>query len=283
MTALIRQRSSRLGAAANRFLRAFALILLFYLLQACVVPHLKVMGIMPNLLMVLIAILTVSYGKLFAFLSSAMLGIILESMARTIPLFYVLIYPVLALVCAQLFADMSDVQREYRRIRDAQRRSDAVTQLAAPLMKNRLRLKLRRDSSRDMNPHLRILLNALLLCVMYDGIMLIYIALKGIPITGTHLARVFWSLAYTAVCCPVMFPTRAFLGIYKRRRHGAEHRRILTDEAALRRMALVPDDAPPPAVKKKFLGFFGKPANAKRPAQRPVSPAEPSGEKANED
>ncbi|HSK69515.1 MAG TPA: hypothetical protein VLA21_09675 [Candidatus Limnocylindria bacterium] len=264
MTAVLRRGRGALGAAAGRFLRAATLILLFYLLQAVVMPHLKVFGVMPNLLMVLIAILTVSYGKLFAFISSATIGIMLESMARTIPLFYVLIYPVLGLVCAQLFADMTDIQREYRRIRDAQRQNETVKQLAAPFMKGRLRLRLRRDTSRDVNAHLRILLNALLLCVLYDGIMLVYIALRGIPVTGTHLLRTFWSLAYTAVCCLMMFPARAFLGLYRRKRPGALRERISTDEALLRRMVLVPDDAPAPTQKKKFLGLFGGRASAPR-------------------
>ena len=45
-----------------------ALLILFgYLGQACVIPHLNIFGVSPNLLYVIIGIVTVAYGKLRAF------------------------------------------------------------------------------------------------------------------------------------------------------------------------------------------------------------------------
>ncbi len=235
--------------AALKFLKVVVLILLFFLLQTVVMPHLKVAGIMPNLLMVIIAIMTVSYGKLYAFITGALVGIILEAMSYSIPLFYLLIYPVLALLCAQVFADMSDIKREMRRIRQAQRISEAASEIKAPFIRKKFHLRIRRDSPHDLNAHLRILLNTLMLVLLYEGVMLIYIALSGISLTFNHVLRIVYTAAYTAACCLVMFPVRAWLGLYKR------PRRIRTDNGApevgttremIRQLAIVPDEAPEP-------------------------------------
>ena len=91
-------------AAGIKLLKALLLIFLYYLVQTSVVPRLRVFGVMPNLLMVVIAIMTVSFGKQYAFITGAVIGIMLEAMAVSIPLFYVIIYPVLALLCALLCA-----------------------------------------------------------------------------------------------------------------------------------------------------------------------------------
>ncbi|MDD4081208.1 MAG: hypothetical protein PHP02_07325, partial [Eubacteriales bacterium] len=68
-------------SAGLKLLKVLALLLLFYLLQVSVVPHLKILGVMPNLLLVAIAITTVSFGKQYAFIAGAVIGIILEAMA----------------------------------------------------------------------------------------------------------------------------------------------------------------------------------------------------------
>jgi hypothetical protein len=235
--------------AALKFLKVVLLIFLFFLLQTVIMPHLKVAGIMPNLLMVIIAIMTVSYGKLYAFISGALVGIILEAMSYSIPLFYLIIYPVLALLCAQMFADMSDIKREMRRIRQAQRISEAASEIKAPFIRKKFHLRVRRDSPHDLNAHLRILLNTLMLVLMYEGIMLIYIALSGISLTVNHFLRIIYTAAYTAVCCLVMFPVRAWLGLYKRPRRmrtDGEVPEVSTTSEMIRQLAIVPDEAPEP-------------------------------------
>lgn len=259
--------------ATTKFLKVLFLVVLFYLLQTAVMPHLKISGIMPNLLMVIIAIMTVSYGKLYAFISGAVIGIILEAMSYSIPLVYLLIYPVLALLCAQVFADMSDVKREMRRIREAQRLSEMANQVSSAYAKRKFRIKirLRRDSPHDLNAHLRILLNALMLVALFEGVMLLYIALSGVPITFQHFLRVLYTAAYTALCCLVMFPVRAWLGLYKRR-----PRRQLTSDGEmelgtsrelLRQIALVPDDVPEPK-KSSFSFLRKKPKQDREPASQ---------------
>lgn len=263
MQAVLR-RGSIIAQAGLKFVKALLLVLLFFLLQTAVMPHLKIAGILPNLLMVIIAIFTVSYGKLYAFISGALSGILLEAMSYNIPLFYLLIYPVLALLCAQVFADMSDIKREMRRIREAQLKSEAVSQIKTPFTRRKLRLRFRRQSAHDLNAHVRILLNALMLVVLFEGVMLIYVALSGIPITFAHVLRVVYAAAYTALCCLLMFPVRAFLGLYKRKRRlMAEDGKpmLVTDRELLRQLAMVPDEIAQPKA-QPFQFFRKKPKQA---------------------
>ena len=267
---MIRQVFERGGSVARagiKFLKVLLLILLFFLLQTTVMPHLKIAGIMPNLLMVIIAIMTVSYGKLYAFISGALVGIILEAMSYSIPLFYLLIYPVLALLCAQVFADMSDIKREMRRIREAQRQSELAAEIKAPFLKRKIRFSLRRNSPHDLNAHLRILLNALMLVLLFEGIMLVYVALSGVAITMTLILRVIYTTAYTALCCLLMFPVRAWLGLYKRRQRVSltEGATVATDRTLLKELALVPDD--PPEPKKPIFNFLRKKQQAAQEAK----------------
>ncbi len=260
MQAVLR-RSGSVARAAIKFLKVLLLVLLYFLLQTALMPHLKIGGIMPNLLMVIIAIMTVSYGKLYAFISGAIVGIILEAMSYSIPLFYLLIYPVLALLCAQVFADMSDIKREMRRIRQAQRQSEAAAQAQASFLKRRRGFRIRRDSPYDLNAHLRILLNTLMLVALFEGVMLIYVALSGISVTYQHILRAVYTAVYSAACCLTMFPVRAFLGLYRRKRPLAEdsgEEVLTTPRELLRSLAIVPDEAP--AERKPMFSFLRRKA-----------------------
>ena len=51
----------------RRYTALFLMIVLGYLCEVCVMPYLKVFGVAPNLLYVIIGIVTVAYGKLRAF------------------------------------------------------------------------------------------------------------------------------------------------------------------------------------------------------------------------
>lgn len=289
MTDLL-HRGGAVWVAGIKLVKAVLLILLYYLLQTAAMPHLKVFGVMPNLLMVAIAVMTVSYGKLYAFIAGAVIGILLETMAMTIPLFYVIIYPVLSLLCAQVFADMSDVKREIRRLRETQRQSEAAAEIKTSFKPGRLRFHFRRSSPYDLNPHLRILLNAVVLVLLYEGVMLVYIALVGIQVNFGHILRALYVMIYTALCCVSMFPARAWLGLYRRRRgRKADFQReeITTDRELLRKMTLVPDEAPQTA-KKPFRFLRRKqsvPENelAENAAVNPENPGEEGRGKDRED
>lgn len=234
--------------AVFKLLKVSALVLLSYLLQVNAMPHLKVFDIVPNLMMVCIAVLTVSYGKKYAFASGAVLGIILESAANNLSMVNLLLYPALGLLCAQIFADMSDIKRELLRIRIAQRQANKGTGgIVNPYQRKRFRLDLHPTTANDMNAHIRILLNALTLTLMYEVVMLVYIAiaLDGVIIGFHHFLRIFNTLLYTGITCLLMFPARAFLGMYHRRtrltKDDLSRERIEISDKDLRQVALVPD------------------------------------------
>lgn len=211
-------RVHRIGFATSRLLKTVVLVLLFYLLQTTVMPHLKIWGVMANLNMVIIAILTVSLGKKYAFASGATIGIIMESMARNINSFYIIIYPTLALIYAQVFADMSDVKREIRRVQLKNEEHSENLESSLTQKKRRFKIRFKRTSPDDLNPHLRIVLNAAALHATYEVIMMIYTALNGIPITFYHIFNLIKATSYTAVSCVTMYPARAFLGMYPKKK-----------------------------------------------------------------
>lgn len=231
--------------ALIRLVKILFLVLLFYLLQTVLVPHLKLWGIMPNVLMVIIAILTVSFGKKYAFASGALIGILLETMTPNLRIFNLLIYPALALLCAQIFADMNEIKRELLRIKIAQRQADRrIVAVKGANRPKRFQLYFQRKSADDMEPHLRILLNALLLTLLYEGIMMVYVALDGVQITLGHLLRVLQTMLYTSIWCVTMFPARGFLGMYRRCRRQSEDiigDTVTISEKDLRQISIEPD------------------------------------------
>ena len=232
--------------AAVKLVKISLTILLYYLLQVSVMPHLKVAGVMPNLLMVCVAIMTVSFGKKYAFATGAVFGIMLESMSSNIRMLNLLMYPSLALLSAQIFADMSDIKRELLRIRIAQRQTEKKPTIQTGIRRTRLHIDFRRKSADDMNAHIRILLNAITLTAMYEAVMILYIMLDGVALQWVHLQRTFFTLMYTAFASILMFPTRWFLGMYRRRRkpgmdeHGLGEE-VDISEKELRAISLEPD------------------------------------------
>lgn len=169
--------------------KATLLTLLAYLLQVCAMPYLKIDGVIGNLTAVCIAILTVSLGKKYAFGASCMIGILMDVMTSSISGLYAVLYPVVSMVFAMVFADMSDERREIRRNRN--------------------------KDSRDMNPHLRILLNAMCICLALEAILLTYTTLSGTQLTARHIVRVLLAVLYTGTLALIfMWPIRAWLGMY---------------------------------------------------------------------
>ncbi len=170
-------------------LKATLLTLICYLLQVCAMPYLKIDGVIGNLVAVNVAILTVSLGKKYAFGASCVSGILLDVMTSSIAGFYAVIYPVTSMIFAIVFADMSDERREIRRNRN--------------------------KNSRDMNPHIRIPLNAMSVCLLLEVILLTYTTLSGTVLTLRHIARVLLAVVYTgAMACILMWPVRAWLHMY---------------------------------------------------------------------
>lgn len=247
MTARAHLRPVGLRYALTKFVKVVFLVMLYYLVQTGVVPHLRINGIAPNLFMVCSAIMTVCYGKKYAFASGAVFGILLETMLPSLRIFNLVIYPALTLLCAQIFSDMSEIRRELLRIKIAQRQAESrIVAVGGVQQRKWLHLDLRRKSADDMEPHLRIFLNALLLTLFYEVIVLMYTALDGVAIGFDHILRVLQSVLYTAVWCVTMFPARLFLGFYsarlgRKRREDGLGDEIATSEKLLRELSLEPD------------------------------------------
>lgn len=260
-----------LYVAIGRMLRALVLIVIFYLLQVAVMPRLKVFGAMGNLLMSVIAILTVSYGKKYAFVAGALIGLMLESTIQFIPSFYVIIYPVLALLYAQLFADMSEFRREMRRVSvdDKERAirletgiNVTTTNRAHPdgesseinpiarVIKRFFKHLSPRTPTENRNPLQRIPMNAFLLQVTFEIILMGYAALNGVKLGGYHVSNLFKSSFYTvAVTILLMFPARKFLGLGQKRRIkkiGDSYMESVTPitQVQWQLMTVIHDDAP---------------------------------------
>jgi hypothetical protein len=87
-------------------------------------------------------------------------------------------------------------------------------------------------------------LNALLLTLFYEVVMLIYVALDGVQITFLHLLRMMQTLLYTGLWCVLMFPVRGFLGMYRGRRRQNEAiigDTVTISEKDLKQISMAPD------------------------------------------
>ena len=73
----------------KKALRALLLALLAYLVQACVMEYLTVSGVTGSVLFAVLAIITVSYGKKYAFCASCIIGMCMESMLSQVQALYV--------------------------------------------------------------------------------------------------------------------------------------------------------------------------------------------------
>lgn len=184
----------------KRPLKALLLTLAAYLMDVCLMPYLTVSGISGSMSFAVISILTVSYGKKAAFVSGAIIGLLMECMLSSVPVVYLLMYPVIASLCAQFFADMSDRQRERRRT-----------------------VEHKRDY--DLPPFIRIVACAAMSAVLMHTVNLVYGYLSGHGITVGHIMRALASVLYTiALAVVLMLPVRYFLGIYGTRKERREKR-----------------------------------------------------------
>lgn len=181
----------------KRGLKALALTLMAYLIQACVMGYLSFGGVQGSVLFAVLAILIVTCGKKYAFCASCIVGILMECMLSGVSALYLIAYPVITMLCAQFFADMSDRQREYRRT-----------------IKKGL---FHREN--DLPAFIRIPVCAGLMDLIMSVVMCAYMYLIGVDLSFTHVARAVASLLYTAaLAAALMLPVRYFLGVYRCRR-----------------------------------------------------------------
>ncbi|MBR4361037.1 MAG: hypothetical protein IKP32_10520 [Clostridia bacterium] len=200
----------------KRGLKALLITALAYLIQVCVLRHLPVAGVTGSVIFAALAVLTVSCGKKYAFCSSCLTGMVMECMLSPVPALYAIAYPVIAMLGAQMFADMSDRQLERRRMLNENRRSRLAETGAKERWWSRFFLQYREG---NLPAHLRIPLCAAVMDLMLNVVMCVYMYLIGQDIGFLHIARIFASVAYTsALAVVIMVPLRFFLGMYPKRR-----------------------------------------------------------------
>lgn len=177
-------------------LKVLLLTLAAYLIQACAMQYLSVSGVTGSVLFAWLSILTVSYGKKYGFCASCIIGILMECMLSNVEALYVIAYPVITMMGAQLFADMSDRQRERRRMMNTTG-------------------KIRET---DLPAFIRIPCYAALMDFILGVVLCAYMYLIGVDIAFSHAVRVLFSCIYTsALALVTMVPLRMFLGMYPKR------------------------------------------------------------------
>jgi len=149
-------------------------------------------------------------------------------MLSNVPILYLLSYPIIAMVCAQWFADLSDRQRESRKLavvmdktdRAASRFRALYTDKLINFFKKFIRI-FRQDD--NMNPYIRIPLCAFVQALLFNIVMMIYGYISDFGLDLQHIIRAFMSSIYTMVVALVLtLPYRRFLGLLggrQRRQH----------------------------------------------------------------
>ncbi|MBQ4437063.1 MAG: hypothetical protein IJJ80_04060 [Clostridia bacterium] len=205
-----------------RPLRVLVLTFVSYLLEVCVMQHLYIGPVTANACLAGIAVITVSYGKKAAFCSGCIIGILMECMLANVPVLYLLSYPIITMLCAQWFADLSDRQRERRKLAVAMdRQNREVTRFHALYTAKLIRVLkrvvqfFRRDE--NMNPYLRIPLCALTMALMFNTVLAVYGYISDFGLDSGHIFRALASSLYTtALALVLMLPYRAFLKLIGR-------------------------------------------------------------------
>ena len=165
----------------------FVLIIIFgYLFQVCVIPYIRPFGISPNLLYVVIGIITVAYGKLRAFWAGLIYGLLMEIMLSSVPFLNLVIYPVTTLFCSFAFADKPLKAIEYERATN--------------------------KKTKELPAWLRTVLCTALNSLIFEIVNVTYIYLGGTRLTFYHFIRAFAGVILTSLLCFILlFPLRRLI------------------------------------------------------------------------
>ncbi len=203
---------SGLWQAVKHQVKFFLVILLGYLFQVCVMPYVEFGDVTPSLLYVVIAIVTVGYGKLRALWAGGFYGIVMETMLPGLPMLNLLMYPIGAVFVSIFFADKSEKKLEEERSigRPLTRSHDFLSVLSA------IGDRITGAPGQNANPYIRTPLCAAVNVLIYEVINLVYIYLGGTIPMGDHYSRAFTNiLATTIMTIVLMYPVRRFLGFRK--------------------------------------------------------------------
>lgn len=170
----------------RRYLILALLVIFGYLLEVCLIPHVRVFGVTPNLLYVIIGIVTVAYGKLRAFWVGLSFGILMEIMLPSVPYLHLLLYPITTLFCSFAFADKPLKTIEYERAID--------------------------KKSKELPAWLRTVLCTALNILVFEIVNVTYIYLGGSALTLSHFIKAFGNVVLTSLLCLILlFPIRRLI------------------------------------------------------------------------
>lgn len=199
--------------AVRHQIRFFLILLLGYLCQVCIIPYIQIGDVTPNLLYVVIAIVTVGYGKLRAFWAGGLYGIIMETMLPAgLSMLNLLMYPIGAVFVSIFFADKSEKKLEEERSigRPLTRTHDLISRLTT------LGDWIKGAPGQNANPYIRTPLCAAVNVLIYEVINLVYIYLGGAEMSMAHYSRALTNIiATTILTILLMVPVRRFLGFRK--------------------------------------------------------------------
>ncbi len=178
-------------------LKMAVLTLLSYLLQATTAQYISVWDVAPNIALALIAVVTVGFGAKYSLFMSLAVGYLMEIMLAGVQFFNLVLYPVSSMLGALIFADKSERKLE--------------------------ELRAQGKDTRQMHPHLRTPLCAMVAILVFEFIHVIYIYLSGVQLDAGHIQRALIDVVYTMLLAFLFqFPVRAWLGIYRQNRLNRE-------------------------------------------------------------
>ncbi len=170
----------------RRYLALALMIILGYLCQACVMPYVRIFGITPNLLYVIIGVVTVAYGKLRAFWAGMCFGLLMEIMLPSVSYLNLALYPVSTLFCSFAFADKPLKTIEYERAMNKTRK--------------------------ELAPWIRTVLCTALNTLVYEVVNVTYVYLRGNDITFAHIGNAFLNILFTSLLCLILqYPLRRII------------------------------------------------------------------------
>lgn len=170
----------------RRYLMLAFLVVMGYLCQVCVIPYCSIASVAPNLLYVVIGIVTVAYGKLRAFWVAMIFGLLMEIMLPSVPFVNLAVYPLSTLFCSFAFADKPLKTLEYERATN--------------------------QHKKELPAWLRTLLCTALNILVYEVVNVTYIYLGGNALRFHHFLKAFLSILYTSLLCfGLLFPIRRMI------------------------------------------------------------------------
>ena len=170
----------------RRYLMLGGMIFFGYLFEVCVIPYVSIFGVTPNLLYVIIGIVTVAYGKLRAFWTGMIFGLLMETMLPSVPYLNLAMYPVTTLFCSFGFADKPLKTIEYERATNRR--------------------------TKELPAWLRTVLCTALNTLIYEVINVTYIYLGGSVLKVDHFLKAFSDVILTSLLCLILlFPLRRMI------------------------------------------------------------------------